>query len=84
MSNLQKVLRIIVLVTFLGTLGVACGPTPIPTPAPPTPTKPPPPPPTATPVPAIELALTCRCVEGGVNANMVKWFKTYVAPKFAE
>lgn len=84
MSNLQKALRIIVLVAFLGTLGAACGPTPVPTPVPPTPTKPPPPPPTATPVPAIELGLTCRCVEGGVNANLVKWFKTYLAPKFAE
>lgn len=32
----------------------------------------------------IEVAVTCRCVEGGVNANMVKWFKTYVFPRFAE
>jgi len=87
--------RILSLLTLLALLLVACGAEPTPTPLPPKPTpvpptatpvppKPTPVPPTATPVPAVELTLTCRCVEGGVNANMVKWFKTYVQPKFTE
>ncbi len=50
-------------------------PTAAPSPKAPEPTKAP----AAAP---IELTLTCRCVENGVNANMVKWYKTSVFPMF--
>ncbi len=33
---------------------------------------------------AITLNIVCRCVEGGANANTVKWLKEYVIPKFQE
>ncbi|MFO7320274.1 MAG: extracellular solute-binding protein [Chloroflexota bacterium] len=33
---------------------------------------------------AVTLTMTCRCVEGGVNSNLVVWLKTYVIPTFEE
>src|SRR5205085_2357171 len=33
---------------------------------------------------AITLNVACRCVAGGVNANQVRLFNEYVAPKFKE
>ena len=32
----------------------------------------------------ITLTFTCRCVAGGVNANLVTWLTTYVIPTFEE
>ncbi len=32
----------------------------------------------------VHLTFTCRCVEGGVNNNLVVWLKTYVFPNFEE
>ncbi len=33
---------------------------------------------------AVEVAVVCRCVSGGVNANTVKWLNDTVFPKFKE
>jgi multiple sugar transport system substrate-binding protein len=77
-KQMKRVLGLLLILSLVLPLA-SCGPAPTPTPVPATPV-----PPTATPAPPIELTVTCRCVEGGVNANMVKWFKTYVAPKFQE
>jgi multiple sugar transport system substrate-binding protein len=71
------------LLTALVLILVVAGCAPAATPPPPTPVPPTEVPPTPAPA-AIELTMTCRCVEGGVNANTVTWFKTYLAPKFAE
>lgn len=84
----SRVARVLCVLTISAILLSGCAPAVTPTPLPPTPTpappKPTPVPPTPTPPPPIELTMTCRCVEGGVNANLVKWIKTYVAPKFTE
>lgn len=79
MRNHPRSLSLVVvsILVLASLLLASCGATPTPTPTAV------PPAPTPTPVP-VSVSVTCRCVEGGVNANMVKWFKTYVAPKFAE
>ncbi|WP_309084663.1 extracellular solute-binding protein [Chelativorans sp.] len=38
----------------------------------------------AAPAAAADLTITCRCVEGGANANLAKWIKESVIPSFAE
>jgi len=83
-------LAMVVLLVALSTIIAACAqPAPTPT-QPPAPTKAvatsaPTVAPTAAPKPTaapVALKMTCRCVEGGVNANLVKWFKTYLKPEF--
>ncbi len=32
----------------------------------------------------VALTMTCRCVAGGVNSNLVTWLQTYVFPTFVE
>lgn len=38
----------------------------------------------ATPAMAVDLTITCRCVDGGVNSEQAKWIKESVIPAFTE
>lgn len=52
--------------------------------APATPTASPGPSATATPAEVVRLTMTCRCVRGDLNSNLVVWFEDSVAPAFEE